>query len=155
MSERIAVIGLGYVGLPVALAFARKFEGTVGFDISKARVRALAANKDWTGEVTDETLAVEVIEDVVKGPGHFLGQPQTLSLMESEYIYPELGDRERPTTWEEAGSLDIRARARSRVEEVLSTHYPTYIDPAVDAKIRDKFDIKLPAEAMKPGNDRW
>ena len=56
MSERIAVIGLGYVGLPVALAFARKFEGTVGFDISKARVRALAANKDWTGEVTDETL---------------------------------------------------------------------------------------------------
>jgi trimethylamine--corrinoid protein Co-methyltransferase len=106
-------------------------------------------------EVTDETLSVEVIEDVVNGPGHYLGQPQTLSLMESEYIYPELGDRERPTTWEEAGSLDIRARARSRVEEVLSTHYPTYIDPAVDAKIRDKFDIKLPAEAMKPGNDRW
>jgi UDP-N-acetyl-D-galactosamine dehydrogenase len=56
MSERIAVVGLGYVGLPVALAFARKFEDTVGFDVSEARVSALAANHDWTGEVTDAEL---------------------------------------------------------------------------------------------------
>jgi UDP-N-acetyl-D-galactosamine dehydrogenase len=56
MSERIAVVGLGYVGLPVALAFARKFEHTVGFDISEDRVRTLAANHDWTGEVTEAEL---------------------------------------------------------------------------------------------------
>ena len=56
MSERIAVVGLGYVGLPVALSFARKFEHTVGFDISEDRVRSLAANHDWTGEVTEAEL---------------------------------------------------------------------------------------------------
>jgi UDP-N-acetyl-D-galactosamine dehydrogenase len=56
VSERIAVVGLGYVGLPVALAFARKFEGTVGFDISERRVSSLAANEDWTGEVTRSEL---------------------------------------------------------------------------------------------------
>ena len=57
MSERIAVIGLGYVGLPVALAFAAKFPGTVGFDIDERRVAALAAGEDWTGETSREELS--------------------------------------------------------------------------------------------------
>jgi UDP-N-acetyl-D-galactosamine dehydrogenase len=56
VSERIAVLGLGYVGLPVALAFARKFQDTVGFDISEERVKSLANNHDWTGEVTEAEL---------------------------------------------------------------------------------------------------
>ncbi len=47
----IAVIGLGYVGLPVAVAFAEKFPGTVGFDIDSRRVAALRGGEDWTGEV--------------------------------------------------------------------------------------------------------
>lgn len=51
MDERIAVIGLGYVGLPVALAFAKKFEGTVGFDVSTARVAQLQSSVDATREV--------------------------------------------------------------------------------------------------------
>ena len=38
----VAVVGLGYVGLPVALAFAQAFPGTIGFDIDAARVTALA-----------------------------------------------------------------------------------------------------------------
>src|SRR6476620_11476104 len=57
MSERIAVIGLGYVGLPVALAFARKFPGTVGFDINRARVDELNRGHDRTGETTREEVA--------------------------------------------------------------------------------------------------
>jgi UDP-N-acetyl-D-galactosamine dehydrogenase len=55
-NERIAVIGLGYVGLPVALAFARKFEDTVGFDISESRVSTLKTGRDWTGEVSESEL---------------------------------------------------------------------------------------------------
>ena len=56
MGERIGIVGLGYVGLPVALAFAKKFEDTVGYDVSDARVDALRANHDWTGEVTSSDL---------------------------------------------------------------------------------------------------
>ncbi len=57
INERIAVIGLGYVGLPVAVAFAEKCDHVVGFDISEPRIKALNAGHDWTGEVSDEVLA--------------------------------------------------------------------------------------------------
>ena len=40
------------------------------------------------------------------------------------------------------------------MQEVLSTHYPRYIEPALDAEIRKRFDIKIPPEWMEPGNDR-
>jgi UDP-N-acetyl-D-glucosamine/UDP-N-acetyl-D-galactosamine dehydrogenase len=56
MNEQIAVIGLGYVGLPIALAFARKFPRTVGFDINCEKVEALRQGVDHTGEVTTEDL---------------------------------------------------------------------------------------------------
>jgi UDP-N-acetyl-D-galactosamine dehydrogenase len=56
MQGRIAIIGLGYVGLPVAVAFAEKFPGTVGFDIDSHRVAALRGGRDWTGEVDDARL---------------------------------------------------------------------------------------------------
>ncbi len=57
MAERIAVVGLGYVGLPVALAFARRFPGTVGFDVDSGRVAELRDGKDRTGEVDPAELA--------------------------------------------------------------------------------------------------
>ncbi len=56
MSHRIVVIGLGYVGLPVALGFAEHFPGTIGFDISAGRVAALKAGEDITGEASSAEL---------------------------------------------------------------------------------------------------
>jgi UDP-N-acetyl-D-galactosamine dehydrogenase len=56
MQERIAVIGLGYVGLPVALAFARKFPGAIGFDVNKEKVEELRRGFDRNQEVTESTL---------------------------------------------------------------------------------------------------
>lgn len=61
MSEKIAVIGLGYVGLPVALAFARVFPNTVGFDIDQEKIEELNLNIDRTGEVEHEALARSTI----------------------------------------------------------------------------------------------
>ncbi|MGF1630418.1 MAG: nucleotide sugar dehydrogenase [Kiloniellaceae bacterium] len=55
-SERIAVIGLGYVGLPLAVALANKFEDVVGFDVNQKRVASLLQGEDWTGEVESEVL---------------------------------------------------------------------------------------------------
>ncbi len=55
--ERIAVIGLGYVGLPVAVALAEAYADVVGFDVSARRVAALKAGSDWTREIDDKRLA--------------------------------------------------------------------------------------------------
>lgn len=52
---KIAVIGLGYVGLPLARLFSTKYK-TVGFDMNKARVEALMQGHDATLEVSDELL---------------------------------------------------------------------------------------------------
>jgi trimethylamine--corrinoid protein Co-methyltransferase len=106
-------------------------------------------------EVTDETLSYEVIRDVVHGPGHFLGQPQTLELMRSEYLYPEISDRSPIDDWEERGSPDIADVARIRVREMLSSYYPEYIEPAIDKKIRERFPILLDPADMQAGNGRW
>ena len=51
VAEKVAVVGLGYVGLPLAVAFARAGVDVIGFDISDARVRELAGGHDHTGEI--------------------------------------------------------------------------------------------------------
>src|SRR5271156_4292880 len=56
MTERIGVIGLGYVGLPVALAFAREFPGTVGFDIHREKVDELRRGIDRNAEQSSAAL---------------------------------------------------------------------------------------------------
>jgi UDP-N-acetyl-D-galactosamine dehydrogenase len=53
---RVGIIGLGYVGLPLAVYMARHFP-VAGFDINRARVAELAEKRDRTGEVTDEEFA--------------------------------------------------------------------------------------------------
>jgi UDP-N-acetyl-D-galactosamine dehydrogenase len=53
---RVGIIGLGYVGLPLAVYMARHFP-VVGFDVNEARVGELAKGRDRTGEVTDEEFA--------------------------------------------------------------------------------------------------
>jgi len=106
-------------------------------------------------EVNEETLSYHVMEQVVHGEGHFLRTDQTLGLMRTEYEYPVLADRSTPGEWEAAGSPDIRQRAGEKVKSILATHYPQYIEPAIDAKIRERFPILLPSLMMSAGNGRW
>ena len=58
MQEKIGVIGLGYVGLPLLAGLAKHYDSVVGFDIDKRRVDTLRAGEDWTGEVERGQLAV-------------------------------------------------------------------------------------------------
>jgi UDP-N-acetyl-D-glucosamine/UDP-N-acetyl-D-galactosamine dehydrogenase len=62
MSERIAIIGLGYVGLPVAMALSRKFPGTIGFDVNQQRVSELQRGVDRNDETPADEFANSPIE---------------------------------------------------------------------------------------------
>ncbi|MDG4946652.1 nucleotide sugar dehydrogenase [Weeksellaceae bacterium KMM 9713] len=62
MNKKIAVIGLGYVGLPLARLFAEKYP-VVGFDIHQARVDKLNAGHDDTLEVADELLQSALVKN--------------------------------------------------------------------------------------------
>ncbi len=55
--ERIAVVGLGYVGLPLALALAEKFPGVIGYDLDALKASEIARGHDRTGEIPIEKLA--------------------------------------------------------------------------------------------------
>ena len=58
--EKIALVGLGYVGMPIAVAFARKAE-VIGFDVNKAKIDLYRSGIDPTHEVGDEAIAASTV----------------------------------------------------------------------------------------------
>ena len=62
--KKIAVIGLGYVGLPLARLFATKYQ-VVGFDINKKRIGELQSGTDHTLEISDAALQEVLVDDFV------------------------------------------------------------------------------------------
>lgn len=73
--QKIAIIGLGYVGLPLAVEFAKKYQ-VVGFDINSARVQELRSGTDATLEVSDEELK-KVLTDSTTANGLIVTDDQS------------------------------------------------------------------------------
>ncbi|WP_170764578.1 trimethylamine methyltransferase family protein [Ruegeria lacuscaerulensis] len=94
-------------------------------------------------EATPENIAADVIAQVCRGEGHYLGETHTFSRMKSDYFYPHLGDRRAPAEWEADGAKPVGEVARAKTRELLAGHFPTHIDDVRDALLRDKFDIRL------------
>ncbi|MBT8239856.1 MAG: trimethylamine methyltransferase family protein [Acidimicrobiia bacterium] len=105
-----------------------------------------AINRTVRGiDITPDSLSTEAMRDVVYGAGHFLGHEQTLSIMQSEYTYPMVGDRNSPDDWVDAGGKDVREVAHDYVTRTLERHWPDHVSASNDAKIRAAFDnIALP-----------
>ncbi len=96
-------------------------------------------------EVNADTLALEVMaETCMNGPGHYLGTEQTLRLMQSEYVYPDIADRSTPKEWEEIGKPDLLATATARKQAILAAPSAAALDPLTDQAIRARFRIHLP-----------
>ncbi len=151
----------GITAVTAGLAGANRILESAGMlgSLLGCSLEALVIDNDMLGvaqrvvaglEVNDETLSVDVIRDTALGVGHYLGHPQTLERMETDFLYPNIVDRSAPGVWESEGSPDILQRAQEQVKRTLKRHYPTHITPELDEAIRTKFPIMLPSDAMKP-----
>ena len=115
-------------------------------DIIGATQRTLKAVR-----IDDESLSFDTIRNVcLEGPGHFLGSDQTLKLMQTEYVYPAVGDRRSPNEWTEMGGRDALDRAADKVREILAHHWPSHVPEAVDDSVRAAGHVKLARAAMRP-----
>ena len=116
-----------------------------------------AINRTVRGiEVTEDSLSIEAIRDVcVEGPNHFLGHDQTMQLMQKDYVYPTIGDRDSPKEWAEQGSQVALERARTQLLETMTSHFPGHINDELDSQIRQIIPVRLPRENMQPGTSRW
>ncbi len=92
-------------------------------------------------DVTEDSTSIEAMKAVcLDGPGHYLGSDQTLQLMQTEYIYPSLGNRMSPKEWGEADRPMLLDKAIERKNDILAKAQ-IQIDPALDAAIRADYNI--------------
>ena len=70
-------------------------------------------------EVNEDTTSIEVMKDVLpRGPGHYLGRRKTMGLMQTEYVYPKVGNRMSPKEWNEADRPLLLDAAKARMEAI-------------------------------------
>jgi len=102
-------------------------------------------------EVDDETMALDQMAEVCLGTpdkpavGHYLGTDRTLSHMQRDCVYPLLGNRMSPKEWVEKDKPNLTENATARKNAILATRSAARFDPELDAKIRERFAIHLPA----------
>ncbi len=91
--EKIALVGLGYVGMPIAVAFAKKVK-VVGFDLNREKIAAYKAGKDATKEVGDEAIAKTTVEftsdpsDLKSAKFHIVAVPTPINQDKTPDLYP-------------------------------------------------------------------
>ena len=92
MTEKIVVIGLGYVGLPVAVSLSKHYGAIIGFDINSKRVSELCKGIDITNEVTNDELQTQnllitdKVEDIKDATFYIVTVPTPIN----ELLQPDL-----------------------------------------------------------------
>jgi trimethylamine--corrinoid protein Co-methyltransferase len=93
----------------------------------------------WVGrllqgiDVNDETMAINLLNDVGPVPGHFLNTAHTREHWKDEHFFPKVADEEAYPTWLEMGKKDALALAQERMDDILTNHHP---EPLTDEQER-------------------
>lgn len=98
--EKLSLIGLGYVGMPIAVAFAKKGLNVIGFDLNKEKIELYKAGKDPTKEVGDETIKNSTVvftsneKDLQKAKFHIVAVPTPVNTDHTPDLAPVIGASE-------------------------------------------------------------
>jgi trimethylamine--corrinoid protein Co-methyltransferase len=86
-------------------------------------------------EVSDETLAVDIIESVASRDGSFLGEEHTAAHFRRELWFPRLLDRQFWQGWLDSGAKDLMKRCTEKKKQILAAHVVDPIDEKVDREM--------------------
>lgn len=87
--------------------------------------------------ITDETLAIDLINQVGPIPGHYLSTEHTREWWQSEQYMPKVSDQESYPVWVRSGKKDMLALAKERMAEILATHQPDPLTPEQEQALED------------------
>jgi UDP-N-acetyl-D-glucosamine dehydrogenase len=156
---RVGVIGLGYVGLPLAVEFSRAGFAVTGFEVDARRVAEINAGRSYIGDVSDYTMREMAASKRLRATTDFdeLGQMDTISIC----VPTPLRKTRDPDLTFIIGALDqIRPRLRAGQLIVLeSTTYPGTTEELVLPKLEESglragrdFFLAFSPERVDPGN---
>jgi len=86
-------------------------------------------------EVNDETLAVDLIEEVGPIPGHYLNKEHTRKWWQKEFFLPQAADMLTYPDWIKTGKKSCFDYAKEKMEEILATHKPTPLTPSQEGEV--------------------
>ena len=161
-SAHIAVIGLGYVGLPLAVAFAKAGFRTIGVEVNQGKVDSITAGRSYIPDVPDSELAPHVRS------GRLTASSDYDVLREADAIFicvptPYDAQRAPDLSYIRAASYGIRPRMKPGQLIILqSTTYPGTTEEIVqpileksDLKVGVDFYLAFSPERIDPGNKQW
>ena len=98
--EKLSLIGLGYVGMPIAIAFAQKNIDVIGFDLNKQKIELYKSGIDPTNEVGNDTVKNSTVEftydekDLQKAKFHIVAVPTPVNTDHTPNLQPVIGASE-------------------------------------------------------------
>jgi trimethylamine--corrinoid protein Co-methyltransferase len=88
-------------------------------------------------------LNLTAMQAAITGAGHFLGEADTLARMNSDFLYPQIGDRRSIEEWQDEGALTVWDRAHEQVRAILDAPPVAVIASDTSDKIARQFGLPL------------
>lgn len=159
---RVGVVGLGYVGLPLAVEFASKGFKTTGIDVDKAKVKDVNAGRNYIGDVDGTRLQQAVKKGTLKAVDNY-NSVGSLDVIFICVPTPFTPNKEPDISFILAATEQIRLRLRKDQLVVLkSTTFPNttegYVKPILEKsklKVGKDFYLAFSPERIDPGNKKW